>query len=583
MADAAKPTVNSLATEVKQLLEGVQQAADSASTAVEITATLGRDVTALKNEQVKLAQLVNGLDRKPGDAVQPSKMDNVMARLESVERAGKQDWTPMFEQYRVELGRVGNTVTNLARELGEMQDRSGVQPGGPFEDLARDVEALKGADEATGKTFELLRTEFDKLREDHKLLPAAVDESVTRSNGNVLSRLGGTEDRLAALEYMLAEMPVVPGRAPAGHVHPAVGGVHDKVLQLMDEITFIAKERLAKGVGISYRFRGIDDAQNAVGAAMRKVRILLRPEVVSWEHSTTPVLVPDKEGASKTILWSTSKLTMRYVFVDPVDGSEFAIEMVGEGRDNSDKSASKAASMACKYALFQALMIPFEQVDESDGNHPVQENYLQYPAESNTPGARVNRGEATPAQAVREYAQAAKGGYDAAADGSAMAGQAAPGEDSLMQKAAQAAYYIQQVVRQPADVALGALRKTRDKVAKYGIGEYEVDGVTLDAMLNTALQNVNAALTARTGGAAQGVTRAGQQAGDGARARADEPAAGYVGSEAQYQAALTVLASNAADESAMDVALGIVADYEREQAQENFPNPGGTAAGEHDY
>lgn len=569
MADEAKPTVASLATKLQQVADEVRietvnardigaEGKEAAQLALKVTEAQAKSLETLKAEQVALAQMVNGLKREPGDAVRPGALDNVMARLEAVERAKGQDWSPMFEETSKRLGELAVAVTKVSDSVTALEDKTGVQPGGQFEDLARDVEALKARLEHGAPTT------VDALVASEQRVHEIATELIGRVTRNI-------SERLVQLEEITAVMPVLPGRAPAGHSSVPPVGVHDKVLRLMDEITSISKSKEAKGGGIRYMFRGIEEAQNAVGAAMRKVRVLLRPEVISWDHITTPVLVNDDKG-TKTVLWSTSRLTMRYTFVDPADGSEFSIEMVGEGKDNSDKSASKAASMACKYALFQALMIPFEQVDESDGNHVVEENHLRRPLD--TPGARVSRGEITPAQAVQEYTrpkvEQPKGGYNPAADGSAMAG--ADTDDTLAQKAAQAAYYLRQATQQPADVALNAIKRTMARVVDLGIGEYKVDGVLLRDLANSALQNVNAALAARTGGGAQGVTRQGQQSGDGARAAAfdqlqqelaaEQEPPGYNGSEQEYNDALAALASPNVPEDVAASAMATVHAWE---------------------
>jgi hypothetical protein len=655
MADAAKPTIASLAKELEQLRQAADvnpefpaalaaaEAKDAAGTAIDITASLGKDIATLKQEQTALAQLVNGLKREPGDAVKPSKLDNVLARLEAMERNGTQDWSPMIEAYGGKVDALAKAVKNVADSVTAMEDKTGTTPGGPFEDLVRDLD--------------LLRKDFDQVRSDHELLPGAVNEAVNRATRNLSGRLerleileenpagaaagvdsrelsalvlnevneqvarlvrnqtvtGNLSQRLDYLEEVLAGTAVMPGRAPAGHAAPAAGNVHAKLLELMREVDHIAKSRTAKGGGMNYKFRGIDDAQNAVGQAMRKIGLLLQPEVIDWQYVQTPVDGFDDKGRAKTTVWSTSRLTMGYTFVSPDDGSSFTFSMIGEGRDAGDKSGSKAASMACKYALFQALMVPLE-VDESDGHNPVAESYRdERPAASNTPGARASRGEITPAQAVQEYqqpkVQVPPGGYNPAMDSSATAG--ADTDDTLMQKAAQAAHYLKQAQAQPAEVALPAIKRLMERVEAYEIGDMKVSWsddaapIPLNVMISTALQSVNAMLVERARAAgAQGVTRQGQQSGEGARAAAhdkfqqelaaeQEPPPNYEGSKRQYEDALQALAQGAPDD-VIDSAMRVVADYERASeentrfggsavAHENPLNPGGTASGDHDY
>jgi hypothetical protein len=152
-------------------------------------------------------------------------------------------------------------------------------------------------------------------------------------------------------------------------------GAAKKVLELMRMVTFIGKEKQADlGTGGKFKFRGIDDAMDAVGHATREVGLVLSPEILKDETTQNAIT---KSGTGRdggkyenTVIWTTTKLTVRYTFVDPDDGSTHAIEMVGEGRDASDKSTSKAASMAFKYGLLQGLCIPVTGLDDSDAAPP---------------------------------------------------------------------------------------------------------------------------------------------------------------------------------------------------------------------
>lgn len=606
MSDPAKPTVATLAKEIEQIRQAVDanpdvpaallaaEAKDAAGMAIDITGALGKDIAALKREQQALAQLVNGLGRQPGDAVKPGNLDNILARLESVEKAGRQDWSPLFEAHSERQGKLAVAVTALADQLATMEDKAGVQPGGPFEDLTRDVEELKregtslrglvaqsGADWSerlqsvaqglgeTRKDFDQLQAAVARLEHGPGVEPGEISALITdevneRIQRIVRNRASFEQDLLARVRNL--EDSGLPGGLSSTVTHvPAVGNVHAKLLELMREVDHIAKTKTAKGGGMNYKFRGIDDAQNAVGQAMRKIGLLLRPEVIDWQYTQVPVEGFDDKGRPKTTVWSTSRLTMGYMFVSPDDGSTFMFSMVGEGRDAGDKSGSKAASMACKYALFQALMVPLE-VDESDGDNPVIER--EHPGTPGTPGARVSRGEITPAQAVQEYTAPEVSnptGYNPAMDSSAMAG--ADTDDTLMQKAAQAAHYLKQAQAQPAEVALPAIKKLMDRVEAYGIGDMKVswsDGnapIALSVMIKTALQSVNAAIAQRAQAAgAQGVTRQGQQSGEGVRAAVGQQSGDV--SKVSYNAALQVVKNSDATDAEIDDAMAVIHAWE---------------------
>lgn len=166
-------------------------------------------------------------------------------------------------------------------------------------------------------------------------------------------------------------VPVVIGDAPR------VPGVYKKVLDLMRSVEEIGKGRQFRAEGrgsnadIEYSFRGIDDAMDAVGSAMRAVGLILRSEVVKAEHEVVPVDRLYNGNKQGTTLWASTRLTMRYTFIDPEDGTEHFVEGYGVGKDSGDKDGSKSASAAMKYALFQGLCIPVKGMNiDPETEHP---------------------------------------------------------------------------------------------------------------------------------------------------------------------------------------------------------------------
>lgn len=165
---------------------------------------------------------------------------------------------------------------------------------------------------------------------------------------------------------------------------PRVPGVYKKVLNLMRSVEEIGKGRefRAEGKGqqpdIKYSFRGIDDAMDAVGSGMRAVGLILRSEVVKAEHEVIPVDRMYNGNKQGTTLWATTRLTMRYTFIDPEDGTEHFVEGYGVGKDNGDKDGSKSASAAMKYALFQGLCIPVKGMNlDPETEHPTDPEPVQ--------------------------------------------------------------------------------------------------------------------------------------------------------------------------------------------------------------
>jgi ERF superfamily len=153
----------------------------------------------------------------------------------------------------------------------------------------------------------------------------------------------------------------------------AVPGVYAKVHKLMLRVEEIGKGRQYKAESrgdsgnVEYSFRGIDDAMDAVGAGLRAVGLIMRSKVVEATHEVHSV----EKRPGWVQHWATTRLTMRYTFVDPADGSEHAVEGYGVGKDLGDKDGSKASSAAMKYALFQGLCIPVKGMNiDPETEHP---------------------------------------------------------------------------------------------------------------------------------------------------------------------------------------------------------------------
>lgn len=525
-------------------------------TGTDVAEQIVTDVDTLKREVQALAVMLNGL-KENGESVRPSKVDNMSARLETLER-----------QVQGKDGLMAS-INDLARGVAADVDMQGIaELQQRADDVSRQVDKLKAAFEGSQQepgTMDGLRAQVgalaDRVANIEDTAGDRIDRMVTGEIRRIVRHRAAFEQdligRLSNLESRLPEASAVVDVTTGRRVSTTVGNVHAKVLALMDEVDHISKDRRASGGGVNYKFRGIEDAQNAVGAAMRKVRVLLRPEVVSWEYGQEKVTSWDeRNNREKTVTWSTSRLTMRYVFVSPDDGSEFVIEMVGEGKDNSDKSASKAASMACKYALFQALMIPFESVDESDAqNDAVAESSHRVPQ------SEFSRTGTPSAPPVTE-----------------------PAPQSMEEKAAVCVRFIYEAIGQPADKALSAITKAKAKAESAGIMAYVVEGVPVKDHINTALQMANDAVqkaaAASTNG--QGMTRAEQRSGNGQRAAVafdpdmeadlDSGTApldvSTTAAEKEYQEALKVLRGETlgpVNDDEITQAENIVRQYERSQ------------------
>lgn len=133
------------------------------------------------------------------------------------------------------------------------------------------------------------------------------------------------------------------------------GYIHAKLIDLMGTVGAIGKEDT--NTFHNYKFRGIDAVMKEVHAAQLKHGVTILPTVLSREVST---------AGKMTVV----ALEVRYRFTAFEDGSYVDIVVWGEAADAQDKATSKAMSMALKYGLIQALMIPTEDIDDGDRESP---------------------------------------------------------------------------------------------------------------------------------------------------------------------------------------------------------------------
>lgn len=127
----------------------------------------------------------------------------------------------------------------------------------------------------------------------------------------------------------------------------------------MSEIGAIGKEQHNKQQDFNYR--GVDAVMNALQPVLIKNHIFVIPEVTEQtrEERTT------KSGSN--LLYSILKV--KYTFFAE-DGSSVSAIVIGEGMDSGDKASNKAMSVAFKYACFQVLCIPTEEMKDPDSETP---------------------------------------------------------------------------------------------------------------------------------------------------------------------------------------------------------------------
>ena len=131
------------------------------------------------------------------------------------------------------------------------------------------------------------------------------------------------------------------------------------IAKAMNKVGAIGKDAVAKDKSgkEQYKFRGIDAVYNALNPVMAELGLFVCPEILEQirEERTT-----QSGGVLKY-----SVLTIKYTMYAP-DGSSISCTVVGEGMDSGDKASNKAMSVALKYAMFQLLMIPTEEMVDPD-------------------------------------------------------------------------------------------------------------------------------------------------------------------------------------------------------------------------
>ena len=139
--------------------------------------------------------------------------------------------------------------------------------------------------------------------------------------------------------------------------------IDEQICKVMAEIGAVGKTETNQMQ--KYKYRGIDAVMNALHPALVKHNVFVIPEVLS--HEREQYAKKNSKGEDSMLIYSV--VTVRYHFIAD-DGSEVSAVVMGEAMDSGDKSMNKAMSAAYKYALFQTLCIPTEEMKDSEQDSP---------------------------------------------------------------------------------------------------------------------------------------------------------------------------------------------------------------------
>ena len=154
--------------------------------------------------------------------------------------------------------------------------------------------------------------------------------------------------------------------------------IFQKIGLVMQDMPAIGKAQ--KNTQQGWMFRGIDMIMNYVEPLFVKHGVFMVPQVMESVREERQT----KNGGNMIY----TKLRVKYSFYATSDGSCIEAIVDGEGMDTGDKSTNKAMAVAMKYALFQVLCIPTEEMAipermvDPDETTPEESTPMPKPAKS---------------------------------------------------------------------------------------------------------------------------------------------------------------------------------------------------------
>jgi len=136
--------------------------------------------------------------------------------------------------------------------------------------------------------------------------------------------------------------------------------IYKKMAQIFKEIEPIQKNK-TNNQGAGFKYRGIDDVMNSLHECFAKNDVFITSEVLS----RTEVERQSKTGGA--LFYVTAKIKFNFF---TTDGSCVSSIINGTAMDSGDKADNKCLSIALKYALLQAFLIPTEEMKDPDGETP---------------------------------------------------------------------------------------------------------------------------------------------------------------------------------------------------------------------
>jgi ERF superfamily len=135
--------------------------------------------------------------------------------------------------------------------------------------------------------------------------------------------------------------------------------IYGKMIAVLQDVSHISKDK--KNVQQGFNFRGIDQVMNELHGLFSKHGIFVTSKVLNASREDRAT----KSGGN--LIYSILDLEVTFY---AEDGSNVSSMTRGESMDSADKATNKAMSVALKYALLQAFMIPTEEMKDPDKDTP---------------------------------------------------------------------------------------------------------------------------------------------------------------------------------------------------------------------
>ena len=135
--------------------------------------------------------------------------------------------------------------------------------------------------------------------------------------------------------------------------------IYKKISDIMADCPAIEKSQ--KNEQQKFMYRGIDVVMNVLQPLFIQHRVFAVPEILEATREERQT----KSGGN--LIYTVLKV--KYTFYAE-DGSSVSAVVQGEGMDSADKSSNKAMSVAYKYACFQVLCIPTEEMKDPEAETP---------------------------------------------------------------------------------------------------------------------------------------------------------------------------------------------------------------------